>query len=108
MKLINKLMVIGATTLLLSNHAAAEEPLTLAKKGGCLACHALDKTIVGPAWKDVAASYKDDKDARQKLIDSVLYGSKGKWGAKVHMKAQNKISEEEVGQLADYILSLND
>ena len=95
------------TILLWSAPATAEDILTLAKKGGCLACHAMEKTIVGPAWKDVAASYKGDKSARQKLIDSIRHGSKGKWGNKVHMKAQHKVSDEEVGKLVDYILSLN-
>ncbi len=98
--------LIPATLLLITPHAHADDGLALAKKSGCLACHALDKTIVGPAWNDVAAKYKDDPDAHTKLVHSVLTGSSGKWSNKVHMKAQNQVPEADVKALVDYILTL--
>ena len=56
---------------------ASEE---LAKKHACLACHTVDKKVVGPSYKDVAAKYRGDKAAETKLFESVKKGSSGKWG----------------------------
>ena len=50
------------------------------KKDGCAACHAVDKKIVGPAYKEVAAKYKGDKDAAAKLAKKVKEGGSGVWG----------------------------
>src|ERR1043165_3177265 len=52
----------------------------LAQKKNCMACHALDKKLVGPAYKDVAAKYAKDKDAYKKLADKILKGGSGVWG----------------------------
>lgn len=98
--------LIPAALLLITPHVHAEDGLALAKKSGCLACHALDKTIVGPAWNDVSEKYKNDPEAHAKLVHSVLTGSSGKWSNKVHMKAQNQVPEADVNTLIDYILSL--
>lgn len=51
-----------------------------AQKGGCLACHAKDKKLVGPAFKDVAAKYQGDAAAPGKLFDKVRKGGSGNWG----------------------------
>ncbi|MEW5755734.1 MAG: c-type cytochrome [Pseudomonadota bacterium] len=98
--------LVPVALLIQTPHAMAEDGMALAKKSGCLACHALDKTIVGPAWNDVAEKYKNDPEAHTKLVQSVLTGSSGKWGSKVHMKAQNQVPQEDVSKLVDYILSL--
>ena len=52
----------AAAALLISGQASAD--LELAKKSGCLACHSVEKKVVGPAWKDVAAKYKGDAGAK--------------------------------------------
>src|SRR5215212_12148267 len=56
---------------------AAEALMT---KSGCVACHAVDKKVIGPAYKDVAAKYKGDKDAATKLATKVKAGGQGVWG----------------------------
>ncbi|HEX2332759.1 MAG TPA: c-type cytochrome, partial [Burkholderiales bacterium] len=58
--------------------AAANEEL--AKKHACLACHTVDKKMVGPSYKDVAAKYRGDKGAAAKLAAKVKNGSQGVWG----------------------------
>jgi cytochrome c len=88
--------------LLASGQAAADE--ALAKQKGCTACHSIDRKLIGPAYRDVAKKYKAEKDASAKLVTSILGGSTGKWGA-VPMPA-NKITQEEAGKLAAWILSL--
>ena len=67
-----------AAVLGLSFHAAASDEL--AKKHACFACHTLDKKMVGPSYKDVAAKYRSDKDAAGKLAQKVKNGSQGVWG----------------------------
>src|SRR5262249_49363584 len=66
----------GTASAALDNAAAD----AMMKKGGCAACHSVDKKIVGPAYQDVAAKYKGDKDAAAKLADKVKKGGVGVWG----------------------------
>jgi len=81
-------------------HASQE----LASSKACLACHSVDKKLVGPAFKDVAAKYKGDKGAEAKLSESILKGSTGKWGP-IPMPANN-VSPAEASTLAKWVLSL--
>ena len=73
------LSIPAIAALMMAGTASAD--LDLAKKSGCLSCHSIDKKIIGPSWKDVAAKYKDQADAKAALIESIAEGSKGKWGA---------------------------
>jgi len=77
----------------------------LAQKKNCMACHAVDKKLVGPAYKDVAAKYAGQKDAVDKLAQKVLKGGSGTWGA-VPMPANPQVSEAEAKQLVQWILTL--
>ena len=77
----------------------------LAQKKNCLACHAVDKKVVGPSYKDVAAKYAGQKDAVDKLSQKVLKGGAGVWGP-VPMPANTQVSDAEAKQLVTWILSL--
>jgi cytochrome c len=77
----------------------------LAKKNACTACHAVDKKLVGPAYKDVAAKYKADKDAPAKLAEKVKKGSVGVWG-QVPMPPNASVKDEDVKTLVKWILGL--
>jgi cytochrome c len=77
----------------------------LAQQKTCMACHAVDRKIVGPAYKDVAARYAGQKDAVDRLADKIVKGGVGVWGA-VPMPANPKVSPAEAKQLASWILSL--
>lgn len=76
----------------------------LAQKKNCLACHAVDKKVVGPAYQDVAAKYAGQKDAVDKLSQKVIKGGGGVWG-QVPMPP-NAVTEAEAKQLVTWILSL--
>ena len=76
----------------------------LAAKKNCLACHALDKKVVGPAYKDVAAKYAGQKDAVAKLAEKIQKGGVGVWG-QVPMPA-NAVTPDEAKQLATWVLSI--
>ena len=88
---------------LFSIPAVANEEL--AKKSGCTACHAVDKKIVGPAFKEVAAKYRNDKTAEAKLIDKVKKGGVGVWG-QVPMPPNTQVKDEDIKTLVQWILSL--
>ena len=88
----------------------AKAALDLAKKSGCLTCHSISAKIVGPSWKDVAAKYKGQGDARAIIIDSIANGSKGKWAritGGVSMPPYSpRVSDEDIEKIADFILGL--
>ncbi|HXJ08078.1 MAG TPA: c-type cytochrome [Burkholderiales bacterium] len=82
--------------------AAAQEEL--AKKHNCLACHAVDKKVVGPAYKDVAKKYRGDKTAEAKLVEKVKKGGVGVWG-QVPMPPNAAVPDADVKALVKWILS---
>ena len=83
--------------------AQAQEEL--AKKHNCLACHSVDKKLVGPAYKDVAAKYRGDKGAEAKLVDKVKKGGVGVWG-QIPMPPNASVPDADVKALVSWILSL--
>jgi cytochrome c len=94
--------------LALAMTAAAAAPafadLALASSKNCMACHAVDKKLVGPSYKDVAAKYKADKSAVDKLATKIVKGGSGVWGA-VPMPANPQVNEAEAKKLAAWVLS---
>ena len=76
----------------------------LATKKNCMACHAVDKKLVGPSYKDVSAKYAGQKDAVDKLTQIVLKGGSGVWGA-VPMPANAQVSPAEAKQLVEWVLT---
>jgi cytochrome c len=85
--------------------AAAADGTALAQKGGCLACHSVDKKILGPSYKDVAAKYKGQKDAEEMLIKKVKAGGSGVWGPMPMPPNAGKLSDDEFKTVVDWILS---
>ena len=77
----------------------------LATSKNCMACHAVDKKVVGPAFKDVAAKYAKQKDAQAYLVTKITKGSSGVWGP-VPMPANAQVNEADAKKLATWILSL--
>lgn len=77
----------------------------LAQSKNCMACHAADKKLVGPSYKDVAAKYAGQKDAVDKLAQKIIKGGSGVWGP-VPMPANAQVSEAEAKQLVQWILTV--
>ena len=77
----------------------------MAKKYACTACHAIDKKLVGPAYKEVAAKYRNDKGAEARLIEKVKKGGVGVWG-QVPMPPNSQVPDEDVKKLVKWVLSL--
>jgi len=96
------LVLAAAAALPASLPVHAQEEL--AKKHACLACHAVDKKLVGPAYKDVAAKYRGDASAEAKLVEKVKKGSQGTWG-QVPMPPNAGVPDADVRALVKWILS---
>jgi len=77
----------------------------LAAKKNCLACHSVDKKVVGPAYKDVAAKYAGQKDAVAKLAEKIQKGGVGVWG-QVPMPPNTQVSDADIKKLVAWVLSL--
>jgi len=101
-----KLLVaaVAAAGILGAAPAFADAGMDLAKAKNCLACHAVDKKLVGPAYKDVAAKYKGDKGAVAKLAEKVQKGGVGAWG-QIPMPPNPQVSAAEATTLVEWILA---
>lgn len=99
------LLIMAAMTTLAAPAIADE---ALAKSKNCMACHAVDKKLVGPSYKDVAKKYAGDAKAVDALAVKIVKGSevgKGNWGA-VPMPPNPQVSEAEAKKLAAWVLSI--
>jgi cytochrome c len=99
------LIVVGA---LAAGTAQADEALAKAK--GCLACHTVEKKLVGPAYKDIAKRYAGQKDVEAKLAEKIIKGGKGAWakelGAEIPMPPNTLVKPDEATKLVKWILSI--
>lgn len=99
-----RVMLTAALGLGLGGLAApAFADLALATSKNCMSCHAVERKVLGPSFKDVAAKYKDDKGAVDKLANKIMKGGSGVWGP-VPMPANNQVSEADAKKLAAWVL----
>ena len=96
------ILALVGLTLAAAPALASEE---LAKKHACTACHAIDKKVVGPGYKEVAAKYKGNAKAEAMLVDKVKKGGVGTWG-QVPMPPNASVPDADVKTLVKWILSL--
>ena len=100
-----KSIVLASIAIACLAAAPARANPELARRKNCMACHALDQKVIGPAYKDVAAKYAGQPDAAPRLAQKVMKGGTGVWGVAV-MPANPQVSEAEARQLVQWILSL--
>ena len=98
------LAIIATAAVLLAGQASASE--ALAQKSGCLACHGVDKKVLGPALKDVSAKYKGDKGAEAKLVAKVKAGGSGVWGPMPMPANSPQVKDEDIKSIVHWVLSL--
>ena len=94
------LLLLATASLLSAGAAQADE--ALAKSKNCLSCHAMDKKVVGPSYKDVAKKYTANDEAM--LAEKIIKGGKGVWGP-VPMPPNPSVKPEEATKLVKWILS---
>ncbi|MCB1886199.1 MAG: c-type cytochrome [Rhodocyclaceae bacterium] len=100
-----KVFVAAAVAAGLLSAAPAFADEALAKSKNCLACHSVDKKLVGPAYKDVAAKYKGDAGAAAMLAEKIQKGGSGTWG-QIPMPPNPQVNADEAKKLAAWILGL--
>lgn len=98
--------MIAAAGLMVAGSTMAVEMSPLAKKHACIACHAVDKKLVGPAYMDVAKKYKGDAGAAAKLEAKVAKGGSGVWGAMPMPPNAPKVPEADIKELVKWVLAL--
>jgi cytochrome c len=114
MKPIIAALALALASSVVSVAAFAAEPAAAPAAGGvetkfktnaCIACHSPSAKLVGPAYKDVAAKYRDKKDAEQMLFDKVRKGGSGVWGPVV-MPPNSTASDEDLHAMIKWILAI--
>lgn len=97
-------MVAAAGLMIGGSALAADAPAFM--KGKCFACHSVDKKVVGPAFNDVAAKYKGDKEGVSKMTTNITHGGKFGWNLGTMPPKGMGASDDEVKQAAEYIAGL--
>jgi len=95
---------IAAAGLMLGTPVLADGQ-ALATKHACMACHQVDKKVVGPALKEVAAKYKGDKTAEAKMIDKVKKGGSGVWGT-IPMPPNAQVPDADIKAIVQWVLAI--
>jgi len=107
MRMTLKTLVLAASAALLATGAQALDAAAakaLAAKSACMACHAVDRKMVGPSYKDVAAKHKGQADAVAKVAARIKSGGSGMYGP-VPMPAQPNLKDDELKLLAEWVLA---
>ena len=98
-------MILAALLGTIASGSALADPTAAAQKAGCMACHSMDKKLVGPAFKDIAAKYKGQGDAVAKLSEKVRKGGSGVWGPiPMSPNPADKISDGDLKDVVSWIL----
>jgi len=100
-----KIVIIAAAAAAVVLAAPARADEALAKKHNCLACHQLDKKVVGPAYKEIAKKYKGKSGAAALLAEKVKKGGSGTWGP-IPMPPNAAVPDADVKKLVDWILKM--
>ena len=105
---VNTLAISAIASLgLMSTTALAQAGADLSQKNGCMACHGVDKKILGPGFKDIAKKYKGNATAVATLTKKVKEGGSGTWGAIPMPPNGPKVNDADIKTMVEYILALN-
>lgn len=104
MKALSVIVAASVAALTAAPAAFASDGPALAQKAGCMACHSIDKKMLGPSLKDIAAKYKG-KDAEASLIKKVKDGGAGAWGQIPMPPNGNKLNDGEYKTVVSWILT---
>ena len=99
------LALISALTAIFAASTPAMADMALATAKNCTSCHAADKKVLGPSYKEVATKYAGQADAVDKLAGKIMKGGAGAWGP-VPMPANAQVSADEAKKLVTWILTL--
>jgi cytochrome c len=97
--------VIVTTSLTLAGSAFAADLPSFAKTK-CGTCHAVDKKVIGPSYKDISAKYKGDKDATSKIVANITKGGQFGWKLSAMPPKGVGASPAEIKTMAEFIVGL--
>lgn len=102
-----KILVLAAFASLSASSFAVDKDaaMAIAQKNGCLACHALDKKLVGPGWNEVGKKYAGDSAAASQLAIKIKKGTKGVWGP-IPMPPNVTVKDADIKAMVEFVLSL--
>lgn len=100
-----KLAKIAIAAAVLASSSVMADVSALLQKGGCVACHSVDRKIIGPAFKDVAIKYKGKAGAEDMLVNKVKAGGSGVWGPMPMPANAGKLSDDEFKSVVAWVLS---
>ncbi|MDH4283825.1 MAG: c-type cytochrome [Gallionellaceae bacterium] len=99
-----KALIVAGIAAFCFSATAFADPAADAKKGGCMNCHAADKKVVGPSFKDIAAKHKGDAGATDKLIKKTVDGGSGTFGPMPMPAQKGKLKDDELKAVITWIL----
>jgi cytochrome c len=105
MKKLVSALAIGGLAALAAAPASAQNVDDLLKKHACLSCHAVDKKLVGPSYKDVAAKYRGQAGVEKTLAEKVKKGGQGVWG-QIPMPPNPNVPDADLNAMVKYIMSV--
>lgn len=93
-----------AASVALAMAGAVQADEKLAQANGCMTCHQIDKKVLGPSFKEIAAKYKADKGAEAALATKVKAGGKGVWGEMV-MPPNAHVKDDDIKAIVKWIMA---
>ncbi len=96
------LAALTAAGMLVAGSASADQKL--AQASGCMTCHAVDKKVLGPGFKEIAAKYKSDKGTEAKLAQKIKAGGTGTWGT-IPMPPNAHVKDDDIKTLTRWVLA---
>lgn len=99
-------LILLVASLLAASHALAGDGEALVKKNNCMMCHTVAGKSAGPSFKNVAAKYKDNKNAQATLEKKVRSGGNGAWGSMPMPATARSVGDGDIQSMVQWILSL--
>jgi cytochrome c len=97
------IVAMAAVGVLATGNAAANEKL--AQSSGCMTCHAIDKKVIGPSFKEIAAKYRSDKNAEANMVKKVKAGGAGVWGS-TPMPPNAHVKDDDIKAIVQWALAI--
>ena len=104
MKVFLPVIATAALAVVAATPVRAQNVDDLLKKHACLSCHAVDKKLVGPSYKEVAAKYRGQAGTEKTLAEKVKKGSVGVWG-QIPMPPNAAVPDGDINTMVKWILS---
>ena len=99
-------LLMPAVSMVLSGNALADDGAALARKNNCMECHSLSGKSIGPALQDIAAKYRNNKNAQTMLERKVRSGGAGIWGKMPMPASANSVSDDDIRNIVKWVLAL--